>query len=74
MRKFRNPKWDTAKKMPPLKHSFPGEKFDIRKSEAAQWLASQPEIMLLIFDAVKSSGRIVYDPVAGTWRGVEWDD
>lgn len=64
---------DVAKKMPPLHHTLPGSGFDIAKSEVVRWLTSQPEIMQLIFNAVKTK-YIVYDKATGTWRGVDYAD
>ena len=61
--------WDAAAQMPELRHASPGGEFDIRKSEAARWLVSRPEIMQAVFDHVKDRGLIVYDPEAGTWEG-----
>lgn len=62
-----------ARSMPPLLHRVPGEPFDITRSEVAQWLCSQPEIMQLVFDMVDSSHtgcqQIAYDPETCTWQG-----
>jgi len=69
----RSEKWNAAKKMPPLRHSVPGQKFDILKSEAAQWLTRQPDIMQIVFESVKNR-EITYDPEMGTWQGVDYDD
>lgn len=65
---------DIAKQMPPLHHAMPGDGFDITKSEVVKWLMSQPEIMQLIFNAVRGQKRIVYDKATGTWRGVDYAD
>lgn len=65
-------RFDITKQMPPLHHTMPGEEFDITKSEVVKWLISQPEIMQLIFNAVKGK-YIVYDKVTGTWRGVDYE-
>ena len=62
---------DCARMMPELRHSTPGEPFDIRDSEVARWLCERPEIQQYVFDAVKASGVIVYDGASKTWRGVE---
>lgn len=58
-----------ASKMPPLRHSIPGEPFDIMRSEAAEWLCSQPEIRQWVFDMAHEHGLIVYDRTSGTWNG-----
>lgn len=67
-------KFDCAKDMPPLRHSAPGEPFDIEDSEVARWLCSQPSIMQYVFDKVSSCGKgmrfIEYDPATGLWEGV----
>lgn len=64
---------DCAKKMPPLRHTPPGQPkpFDIRRSEVAAWLVARPEIMQYVFDAARSAGVISYDPKTGTWRGAD---
>lgn len=56
-----------ARKMPPLYHSLPGQKFDIFKSEVIKWLVSQPEILQYLFDKAKEYCE--YDTVTGKWRG-----
>lgn len=63
---------DCASKMPALSHVNPKENFDIRKSEVAQWLVSQPEVMQKIFDMAKSQKVIKYNPATQTWQGVEY--
>jgi hypothetical protein len=70
MKKKRSAKWNIARKMPPLRHSFPGQDFDIQKSEAAKWLIRQSDIMQLIFESVKNM-EITYDPKTGMWKGVD---
>lgn len=64
-------RFDVAKEMPPLHHALPGEQFDISKSEVVQWLMSQPDIMQLVFNAVRSK-YITYDHETGTWRGINY--
>lgn len=51
-----------AKKMPPLRHTLQGQRFDIAMSEVAGWLTAQPEIMQKVFDIARYHGAIVYDP------------
>lgn len=67
---------DVAKKMPPLYHTVPGEDFEISKSEVAQWLVSQPEILLYVVNRIKgSSGQtpyITYNQSTGKWQGVDY--
>jgi hypothetical protein len=60
-----------ARRMPPLAHFVRGEKFDIMKSEAAQWLASQPEIRQWLWNVMKRDGAIVLDLERQCWRGVD---
>lgn len=60
--------------MPPLRHSVPGEPFDIRKSEVVQWLVRQPEILQYIFDRAHDTGSIVYDPETERWCGADYGD
>lgn len=72
MKKRRSKKWDVAKKMPPLAHTIRGAEFDVGRSAVVQWLISRPEIMQLVFNAVKDHGDIVYDPETGLWQGVDY--
>lgn len=62
-----------ARQMPRLRHSIPGEPFDIEDSEVVKWLIKQPEIMQYVFGSVEVPGRdlIEYDPETGTWAGVD---
>lgn len=60
---------DAAKRMPALHHTLPGKGFDAKSSEVLQWLASQPELMLYLFDKAKGNGLIEYDAATGTWKG-----
>jgi len=62
-----------AKYMPPLKHtkSIP---FDIRKSDVAKFLMTQPDIMQKIFDMACRKGVIEYNPDTQTWQGVNYKD
>ena len=64
---------DGIKKMAPLRHSFPGEKFDITESEAAAWISNQPEVMQKIFDTARYHGVIEYDSQTGKWKGIDYD-
>lgn len=65
---------DAARWMPALRHSVPGEEFDILDSEAAEWLASQPEIRQYLFDKAKQLGLIRYDRESGTWSGAATEE
>lgn len=53
--------------MPALRHSVPGEKFDITHSEVVQWLARQPAALEVLFDGCAHYLR--YDEATGLWRG-----
>lgn len=61
---------ECAKNMPPLRHSGEGN-FDVNKSEAAKWIASQPEVMQKIFDMAARKKFILYDPLTQTWKGAD---
>lgn len=63
-----------ARKMPPLYHTIPGEKFDIRKSRVVWWLVKQPEIMQKLFDVASSHKLIEYDVATKKWKGVNFID
>ena len=65
---------DAARRMPKLRHRVPGEEFDILDSEAATWLASQPEIRQYLFDKAKQLGLIRYDRESGTWQGSDAEE
>lgn len=65
---------DAAKKMPPLYHTLPGKEFDILKSEVAQWLIQQPDVLSYIFNRVGGDGKLIaYDRETGKWQGVDYD-
>lgn len=66
----RNKLLNIAKEMPPLRHCFPGEAFDIRKSDVVHWLISQPDIQQYIFEKVKNY-EIKYNKETGRWEGVD---
>lgn len=61
-----------ARKMPPLYHTMPGEKFDIRKSHVVKWLIREPDIMQKIFDIASSQKLIKYDVTTKKWKGVDF--
>lgn len=61
-----------ARKMPPLQHFKPGERFDIMQSAAAAWLCEQPEIRQWVWNTVKADGSVVLDLETHTWRGVNF--
>lgn len=55
--------------MPLLRHSIPGEEFDIMKSEACNWLLSQPEIRSWVWEKMKDNLSISYDEKFKMWEG-----
>lgn len=63
-----------AKVMPPLYHTLPNEKFDIRKSRVIWWLMKQPEILQKIFDLAANRKMIYFDKETGKWQGVDFDE
>ena len=70
MKKFKNSKmYQVAKKMPPLYHKLPGKDFDVLKSQVVRWLMNQPEVLDYIWNKLKQSGAVVYDPESGRWKG-----
>lgn len=62
-----------ARYMPALSNSKEKDNFDIKKSEAAKWLVSQPEVMQKVFDLARYHGLIEYNPGKKTWQGVDYD-
>lgn len=62
-----------ARHMPPLRHTIPGQAFDIRKSEVVQWLISKPEILNWLWNQIKT-GEVVYNPETEKWQGIDYDD
>jgi hypothetical protein len=69
--KQRTHKFDVAAGMPPLRHTLPGERFDVDHSEVLCWLVSQSSIRQYVFDKARGLGLIVYDAETGTWAGVD---
>lgn len=59
--------------MPPLRHSVPGENFDIRKSRVLWWLVKQPEVLNYVWNNIKQSGAIKYNKDTGKWQGVAFE-
>ena len=60
-----------AKQMPPLRHSFPNQEFDIMNSEVCEWLIQQPDIRSFLYSVV-CSDEIVFNPDTGTWQGKDY--
>lgn len=73
--RFKNSKlYETAKSMPPLYHKLPSEDFDIRKSRVLWWLVKQPELLEYVWNRIKQSGAVKYDPQTGKWQGVDFQE
>jgi len=52
--------------MPPLTHG--SDPYDIMKSDVAAWLTKQPGVLQVLFNAVRNSGLIKFDPDSKTWQ------
>lgn len=65
---------EAAKKLPPSYHKLPGKDFDITKSEAVRWLIDQPDILNWVWNNIKNSGDVIYDPATGLWHGVDYEN
>lgn len=63
---------DTAKSMPPLFHKIPGQEYDCRKSYIIKWLLKHDEALDYLWNMVRESGAVKYNPDTGTWQGVDW--
>ena len=66
--------FEVAQQMPPLVHNVSrkfGEPFDIMRSEVVDWLICQPEVRNALFDIVRESGYIKFDPISRRWYGKE---
>lgn len=73
--RFKNSKlYDVVKSMPPLYHKLPGEEFDIRKSRVIWWLVKQPELLEYVWNRIKQSGAVQYNPQTGKWQGVDFQE
>ncbi len=65
-------KWASAViKMPPLRHTLPGQPFRLENSEVVRWLLNQPDVMQSVFDKAKKYLR--YNGDTGTWQGVDYE-
>lgn len=53
---------EVAKNMPMNFHRLPGMGYDPDKSKVLDWIANQPELLEWIFQQLRSTGYIVYDP------------
>lgn len=64
---------DVARYMPPLHHLIPGQEFDIQKSDVMKWLLKSPVVWNYIWNNIKQSGVITYNPDTSTWQGVDYE-
>lgn len=53
---------------------MPGQEYDVKNSEVTKWLIQRPSILEFIWDQLKQSGDILYDPDTGKWKGADYDD
>lgn len=63
---------EVAKNMPMNFHRLPGMGYDPDKSKVLDWIANQPELLEWIFQQLRSTGYIVYDPAWQAWHGVDF--
>lgn len=63
---------ECVKKMPPLRHSIPGENYNVNLSEAALWIAAQPDVVQKMFNMAQNNKVICYNPQTGKWQGVDY--
>jgi len=73
-KKQRSQKLNIARNLPPLYHKMPGQEYDVKNSEVTKWLIQRPSILEFIWDQLKQSGDILYDPDTGKWKGADYDD
>ena len=73
-RKKRSALLRVARKMPPLYHTIPGQDFDVRKSRVIWWLTKQPEILNWMWNNIKQSEDVKFDPKTGKWQGVDFHE
>ncbi|OEC03150.1 hypothetical protein GY31_03325 [Lysinibacillus sphaericus] len=71
--KKRSKNLEVARNLPPSYHTLPGEVFDIRNSEVINWLIKQPEILNYLWNNIKNSDDVEYNPATGVWTGVEYN-
>lgn len=66
-------KLDIAKQMPALYHKLPDREFSVENSQVIKWAIEQPNILSYLWDRIKQSGYVNYDPKSGKWKGVNHD-
>lgn len=72
--KKRSKKLLVARNLPPSFHKVPGEDYNVKKSEVVNWLIQRPSILEYLWDQIKQSKDIVYNPETGKWHGVDYDE
>lgn len=65
---------ELVKTMPPMHHKFPGQEYTPEKSEVLKWICSHYEFAQMIFNEMKNSGYIKYNPRTDTWQGVDYHE
>jgi hypothetical protein len=72
--KKRSKKLNVARNLPPSFHKLPNQDYDVKKSEVIKWLIQRPSILEYIWDNIKQSEDVVYNPDTGKWQGVDYDN
>ncbi len=72
--KIKDKNWNCLKKMPPLYHTRPFEKYDSSKSEVVQWIIQHPDLVAWIVGKAKYDGLIVYDETTKKYRGSDYEN
>lgn len=65
---------DVARVMPPLRHSIPGEDFNILNSEVVKWIIGNLAVWNYVWNNVKESGAVLYNSDTGKWQGVDYHE
>lgn len=72
--KSKSKKIEIAKLMPPKYHKLPNEDYNTKKSETIKWLLMNSSILEFLWDHIKQSGYIEYNPDTGKWQGVDYNE
>lgn len=72
--KKRSRKLSVARNLPPSYHKIPGQEFDVRKSEVIRWLIQRPSVLEFLWDQIKQSGDVSYNPETGKWQGADHEN
>lgn len=70
----KNDKLMVARNLPPSYHKLPDQDYSVKNSEVIQWLIQRPSILEFVWDQIKNSDDVKYDPETGKWQGVDWED